>query len=44
MSNECKYILFADDTTLVFSNENSIQLELSMNGRTVTIKKLVSYK
>ena len=31
ISNECKYILFADDTTLVFSNENSIQLELSMN-------------
>ena len=31
ISNECKYILFADDTTLIFSNENSIQLELSMN-------------
>ena len=31
ISNEYKYILFADDTTLVFSNENSIQLELSMN-------------
>ena len=30
--NECKYILFADDTTLMFSNENSIQLELSMNN------------
>ena len=31
ISNECKYILFADDTTIVFSNENSMQLELSMN-------------
>ena len=31
ISNECKYVLFADDTTLVFSNENSIKLELSMN-------------
>ena len=31
ISNECKYILFTNYTTLVFSNENSIQLELSMN-------------